>query len=95
MFKNMKPLPKALVIGLPIALAVWAYVQFAPKKVPGPVAAPVEITAVPAQDLTDRVVGTLTQSLPPAPEVVDVPKQGTVSSGDAGLNALLKNAGKK
>jgi len=95
MFAGMKPLPKALIIFLPIALAIGAYIKFAPeKKVVAPVAveAPVVVTPVPSEAATAAKA----QEAPSAPAPVAEPVEatGNVTSGDAGMKALLK-AGKK
>ena len=101
MFKDMKPLPKAILIAVPIALAVWAYTAYGPKDKPAPVQAPVEITVVPAESeavkraeaLISQPKAEAPQAPQPEPQAQEAP-QGNVSSGAAGMAALLK-AGKK
>lgn len=92
--KGMKPLPKALILGSPIALAVWAYIQFGPK--PTPTAAPVvqaTPVAVPAES-TQASAPVPTAPVPPTP-VAEAPSGLTPAGGqDAGLANVLK-AGKK
>lgn len=92
MFNNMKPLPKAIMIAAPIALAVWGYTTFAPKKVAAPVVAPIAVTTVPAESAAVAHAAALVEA--PAPQVQETPTQSNVTSGDAGMAALLK-AGKK
>ena len=89
MFAGMKPVPKALILGVIIALPIWAYTQLTPKSEPV-VEAPVQITVVPAEgDAVKRAAELAVQAATPAPEPAP-----SVTSGDAGLKALL-NAGKK
>lgn len=98
MFKDMKPLPKAIMIAVPIALAVWAYTAYGPKDKPVPVQAPVEITVVPAEsEAVKRAEVLISQPKAEAPQAepqAQEAPQGNVSSGAAGMAALLK-AGKK
>jgi len=95
MFNNMKPLPKAIMIAAPIALAVWGYTTFAPKKVAEPVVTPVVVTAVPAEsEAVTRAAAMVEAPVATAPQVQEAPAQSNVTSGDAGIAALLK-AGKK
>ena len=96
----LKPLGKAIVIGLPIVLAIAGYTYFAPKAttpevvaaqpvVPTPVTTPsAESTAV------ERAAQLANQPTQAAPEPVAPTPQRNVTSGDAGLDAVL-NAGKK
>lgn len=49
MLTGMKPLPKALIIFLPIALAVWVSVKFMPEKKVEPVVTPIAAQVVPAE----------------------------------------------
>lgn len=94
----LKPLGKAIVIGLPIALALAGYHFFAPKSTtPEVVAAqPVEATPVTTPSAESAAVERAAQlaNQPAAPAPAPAPAQRNVTSGDAGLDAVL-NAGKK
>lgn len=98
MFKDMKALPKAILIAAPIALAIWAYSTFVPKSAPEPAPVVLEVTTVPAEsEAVKRAEALISQPKAEAPQaepVVQEPVQGNVSSGTAGMAALLK-AGKK
>ena len=100
MFKNMKPLPKALIIFVPIALAIGGYMKFGPEpkvESPTPVVQQVEPTVVSAETPTsvrlkfDKQEGD-TVAKPEAAPVESAPAE-TIND-NAGLAALLK-AGKK
>lgn len=101
MLKGMKPLPKAIVLGVVIAAPIWAYMQFAPKSAPkAPVVEPiaVETTTVPAESEAVKRAAELAQQpvqAQPAAPVAEAPAApANVTSGDAGLKAVL-GAGKK
>lgn len=79
MLSGMKPLPKALIIALPIVIAVTLYIKFAPEKKVEPVVAPVAVQAVPAET-----------AVVPAPESAPVATEGQ----SEGMKALLQK-GKK
>lgn len=91
MFKGMKPLPKALIIGAIVALPIWGYVQFAPKrepKVEAPVAATQPVQAVPAETSQPAPVpAPVVQAAPPAQTA---PSGLTPATNDAGLDAVLR-----
>jgi hypothetical protein len=88
MFKNMKPLPKALIIAAIVGLPIGAYVKFAPSKPPVPPAVEaVAPTAVPAESAQPVAVAPVTVT--PAP-VAQVPAPRPAPANDAGLNNLLK-----
>lgn len=96
----LKPLGKAIVIGLPIALALAGYHFFAPKSTTPEVVAtqPVEATPVTTPSAesaaVERAAQLANQPAAPAPAPTPAPAQRNVTSGDAGLDAVL-NAGKK
>lgn len=96
MLSGMKPLPKALIIFVPIALLVWAGVKFMPEKKVEPVVAPVAVQVVPAEDpVVTKAAQRLQAPIEAPASVIEAPVQkGNVTSGDAGMDALL-NAGKK
>ena len=81
MFRNMKPLPKAILIGIVIALPIWAYTKFGPKPEDKPIVVQEQVKEEPV------VVA-------PTVQEDNQPKVGSVTSGAAGLDAVLK-AGKK
>lgn len=89
MFSKMKPLPKALVIFVPIALAIFLYTKFVPEKAPEPVvvapaieASPTPVVVAPSQ----KVV------LPEVNAAIEAAKP--VEEPSAGMKALLEK-GKK
>ena len=86
MLSGMKPLPKALIIFLPIALAIGLYIKFAPEKKVELVATPVVVEVVPAEAAV--VIAPLVVTTPAQPAHVAVEAQ------DAGMKALLEK-GKK
>ena len=97
MFSKMKPLPKALIIGVLIAVPIWAYVQFVPKSEPKPVPVVEAPTPVPAEsEAVKRAAALADTPVTPAAPVAPAEQtpKGNVSSGQAGLDALMK-AGKK
>ena len=84
MLSGMKPLPKALIIFLPIAIAIGVYVKFVPEKKVEPVAPPVAVQVVPAE----------ASAVQPAPAATE-PQASVVDEGqNAGMKALLEK-GKK
>lgn len=87
MLTGMKPLPKALIIFLPIALAVWVSVKFMPEKKVEPVVPPIAAQVVPAETAVAPAPVAATSEPAQAPVVED-------SSQSAGLKALLQK-GKK
>ena len=87
MFANMKPLPKALIIFVPIALAVFLGTKFLPEKQVPPVVTPVAVQVVPAETAVVPTPVAATSEPAQAPVVED-------SSQSAGLKALLQK-GKK
>lgn len=96
MFSKMKPLPKALIIGVLIAVPIWAYVQFAPKSESKPAVVVEAPTPVPAESEAVKRAAALVEAPAPQPTPQPAPAApiGNVSSGQAGLDALMK-AGKK
>jgi hypothetical protein len=88
MFKNMKPLPKALIIAAIVGLPIGAYMKFAPKSAPAPVVEAVAPTAVPAEASTP-VATTAPAPVAPVP-VTPAPAPRPAPANDAGLNNLLK-----
>lgn len=97
MFKGMKPLPKALIILVIIAAPIGAYIKFAPAPAPkAPVVEAVVPTPVPAEDpAVTRAAELAKQPIAPvAAEPAPEPARSSVTSGDRGMDALLK-AGKK
>ncbi len=90
MLSGMKPLPKALIIFAPIALAVFLYIKFVPeKKVEAPVA-PVAVQVVPAEQpaLTVEATPVPATALPAPVQAAEPADQS------AGMKALLEK-GKK
>lgn len=98
MFKKMKPLPKAITIAVLVAAPIWAYVQFAPKSEPKATPVVVEApTPVPAESEAVKRAAALADTPVTAAPIEAAPQEqpkGNVSSGQAGLDALMK-AGKK
>ena len=98
MFKNMKALPKALMIGVPIALAIWGWINFGPKPSPkAPEVPPAIAETVPAEsDVVKRAAAALDAPIAKAapvaavPDAEPAPSTSNVTSGDAGMAALLK-----
>jgi hypothetical protein len=87
MFKNMKPLPKALIIAAIVGLPIGAYVKFAPKSAPAPVVEAVAPVAVPAESA--QPVAVAPAQVAPAP-IAQAPAPRPAPANDAGLNNLLK-----
>lgn len=86
MLSGMKPLPKALIIFAPIALAIGLYVKFAPEKKIEQVVAPIAVQVVPVESAAPVVVAPVaTPAAEPAP---------IAEAQDAGMKALLQK-GKK
>lgn len=99
MFKNMKPLPKALLIAIIVGAPIAAYVKFAPSKPAAPVVSPIAPVAVPAEAASPvasvQAEAPVAPAVPAAPAPVSQPSGLTPASGqDAGIAAVLK-AGKK
>lgn len=90
MFKNMKALPKALILAAIVGLPVAAYVKFMPQKPPAPVVEAVAPVAVPAESAqpTTPPPNVAVPSVPAQAPVA--PAQSPVPANDAGLNNLLK-----
>jgi hypothetical protein len=87
MLSGMKPLPKALLIFLPIALAIGLYMKFAPEKKVEPVVVPVAVQVVPA--------GAAVVVAPtPAPATVVEPAPVADEAQNSGMKALMQK-GKK
>lgn len=90
MFKNMKALPKALILAAIVGLPVAAYVMLVPQKPPVPVvqvATPVAVPAESAQPAPVAVQAPPTVAPLPIPVV---PALTPAPANDAGLNNLLK-----
>lgn len=81
MLTGMKPLPKALIIFLPIALAIGAYVKFAPQAKVEPIVTPIVVPVEAALSIV-----TTPAFVEPTP-IVD-------NNQNAGMKALLEK-GKK
>lgn len=101
MLKNMKPLPKALLIAVIVGVPVFAYVKLVPQKPPMPDVATVTPTPVPPETASPASVPEMPASrqMPVqtvTPEISASPAPGLVPAGgqDAGLAAALK-AGEK
>ena len=79
MLSGMKPLPKALIIFLPIAIAIGVYVKFAPEKK----VEPIEVQVAPAEAAVIQ------------PAVIQQPQAPVADDNQsAGMKALLEK-GKK
>lgn len=92
MFRNMKPLPKALIIGIIIGLPIFVYVKMSDTleaKLPATEVVvqptPAEQAKVDAEAAVKAATEAAQQTATPLPNV---------TNGDAGLDAVLK-AGKK
>jgi len=101
MFRNMKALPKALILAALIAVPVGLIVKFMPEKaVAVAPATPVQVPAVSAQVPSARPPNESTPPLPilvaPAAVIQSEAPVGLTPAGghDAGLEAVLK-AGQK
>lgn len=103
MFKNMKPLPKMILIGLFVGGAVFGYTKFVPKTTEVPVEAaqveavaeravptPVEAPVVPASQVAPVVQAPAEAVTPTVPQPVNSPV-----AQSAGLDALLNLGAKK
>ena len=89
MLDNVKLLPKVVVGAVIVGVGAWAVIAHLPAKAPEVAAAPVQqvdVAAVP-------VPAPMPASAPDLSPIPDQP-QANVTSGDAGMNALIQ-AGKK
>lgn len=86
----LKPVPKAILIIAIVSAAGYAFTKFMPKSAPAPeVAAPAPTVVVPP---TQAQVDTASeQAAAPAPAPTPAPEtpRSNVTSGDAGLSAVL------
>lgn len=93
MFKNMKPLPKMILIGLVVGGAVFGYSKFVPKPSEAIVEA-VQVEAV-AERAEPIVVAPVVQaSTEPSTQTTQQPVNSPVAQS-AGLDALLNLGTKK
>lgn len=90
MLKNMKALPKAIIIGMLVALPIVAYVKFAPKSDPKVEAPTVVLQQVPVESEAVKRAAERIEA-----PVQEAPKTSNVTSGDAGMSALLQAGQKK
>lgn len=95
LFRNLKPLPKLILIAGPIILSVWAYSTFAPKPVEQPAQKPAPVVVVPAEaSLPPPAASAAPVIEAPAAPSTEAPVLQPAGGSDAGLAAVLK-AGKK
>lgn len=93
MFKNMKPLPKMILIGLFVGGAVFGYTKFAPKPTEVPVEA-VQVEAVAERAEPSAIAPSAQVQAAPAPQSIPQPVNSPVAQS-AGLDALLNLGAKK
>lgn len=98
MFKNMKPLPKMILIGLFVGGAVFGYTKFAPKTTEAPVEA-VQVEAVQVEAVAERAEPS---AIAPSAQVQAASAQQSIpqpvnspTAQSAGLDALLNLGTKK
>lgn len=98
MFKNMKPLPKMILIGLVVGGAVFGYSKFVPKSVELAQAEATQTEAVAERADLKPVQEPLAQVSQPAPSAPTqtIPQPvNSPTSQSAGLDALLNLGTKK
>ena len=94
-FSRMKPLPKAIILGIPvilIGLGVNYWLDHRPPKPPVAEALKVETTTVPAETAQPAPSTPAPVAAPPtpAPATAAAPSGLTPATNDAGLDAVLR-----
>lgn len=93
MFKNMKPLPKMILIGLFVGGAVFGYTKFAPKTTEAPVEA-VQVEAVAERAEPSAIAPSAQVQAASAQQSIPQPVNSPTAQS-AGLDALLNLGTKK